>query len=136
MLDDIEVQSLKETVKAMHGQQFGKGQTVDIYAPFAQGEQDVDKSFETVLEEYLDWQEWSKDTDPARILCIAQLMGAGCEQTLAAIRAWTGGHIHSVVTSVMLRATSRQCLEKILPYLRLLHESLFSLPPDCVASVV
>ena len=48
-----------EMVKAMHGQHIGKGQTVDIYALFAQGEQDVNKSFESVSEENLDWQDSS-----------------------------------------------------------------------------
>jgi len=139
ILNDVSTaHDLKAAVQAMHGQQYWNGSQTDVFRfdrALADGQ-----ILEQVLEGYLDvrtWQ-WSRKNpqyeryrvhvdEMQELENMVQTVGV---QRMAAIRAWTeeGLDLYKVVTSVSDRATSKQCLQKILPYIRLLYEGLCLLP--------
>jgi len=141
ILNDVDVSpahDLKAAIQAMHGQQYWNGRQKDVFRfdrVLADGQ-----ILEQVLKGYLDVHTWTwvqKDPQSERcticgdemqeLVDMVQTVGV---QQMAAIRAWTeeGLDLYKVVTSVSEMATSKQCLEKILPYIRLLYEGLCLLP--------
>ena len=70
------------------------------------------------------------DQEQQELRALQQSVGLQGMQGIAAIRAWTEEdlHLHKVLTTVSRMATSKQCLQKILPLLRLLYEGLWLLP--------
>ena len=70
------------------------------------------------------------DQEQQELRALQQSVGLQGMQGIAAIRAWTEEdlHLHKVLTTVSRMATSKQCLQKILPLLRLLYEGLCLLP--------
>ena len=107
------------------------------------GEQD--HAIEQVLESYLNldkWQ-WRTPVSDEERQELAELTrkatekaGAQGMQGIAVIRAWTEEDLglYKIVKSVAHMATSKQCLKKILPYLRLLYDGLCNLPASYVCA--
>jgi serine/threonine protein kinase len=123
ILNHVPLQDLKETVKKMDGQRYWNG------------EKEVTFSFsdiEEVLNDFLDvrkWQ-WRKPLSPREGQEIQGLINTLGNEKMAAIRAWTADDIdlQRCVASVSRKATSKECLQKILPYIRLLYDGLCLLP--------
>jgi hypothetical protein len=157
ILNDVPLQDLdlKTAVQAMDGQWYWNGKKEEVFrfgrAVVNEQTGEQEHTIEQILESYLNLDKWQwrtrqkiphKVSDEERQE-LAELTkkatekaGAQGMQGIAAIRAWTEEHLdlYRVVTSVAQRATSKQCLGKILPYLRLLYEGLCLLPEEYVFS--
>jgi len=131
------VPDLKAAVQAMRDQQYWDGMSKRVF--------EITPEVEQRLDGLLDLQTWVwvktnaenqqnvdrfcdlPDFERQELEDMERTVGM---QQMAAIRPWTdeGLDLYKVATSVSDRATSVLCLEKILPYIRLLYDGLCRLP--------
>jgi hypothetical protein len=144
ILNHVPLQGLKETVKRMDGQRYWNGENEKKFS-FLETEK--------VLDDFLDvhnWGQpieggrfggqWENSLSPREKREIQGLIQTLDMEKMAAIRAWTAPDIdlQRCVASVSRQATSQECLQKILPYIRLLYDGLCMLPEtrdQCTAHV-
>ena len=138
ILNDGQVSDLNDAVEAMDGQQYWNGKRKKVF--------EFTPDIQQRLEEYLDvrtWVWWNTEQGQYGYSDLPEnvkqeldgMVDTVGRQQMAAIRAWTEESLdlYKVVTSVSDRATSMQCLQKILPYIRLLYDGLCRLPPTHVS---
>jgi hypothetical protein len=140
ILNRVPPVTIQEAVEAMDGQHYWNGNKAEVFRFQAVVNKQTVKQ---VLESYLNLKEWRwrtphkiSDQEKQELAELTEKSGAQGMQGIAAIRAWTEEDLglYKIVTSVSHRATSKQCLQKILPYLRLLYDGLSSLPASYVCA--